>query len=151
MIEPSIEGTYQLARRELPDGTVLFPPRVKGIITYTNGLRSYSSVWEDDKGKFYSECYVAHYTLTDKEYTETPEYLIVVVKDPNDGQGVSYDLSSTTVKSPVTFEGQYVKFSLPHPFEKVLSITLEFDEDGLKANGVGRFVDYFDKVFLGSM
>ena len=26
MVAPNIEGTYQLVRRELPDGTVQFPP-----------------------------------------------------------------------------------------------------------------------------
>ena len=29
MVAPSIEGTYQLVRRELPDGTVQLPPAVK--------------------------------------------------------------------------------------------------------------------------
>ena len=33
MVAPNIEGTYQLVRRELPDGTVQFHPAVKGIIT----------------------------------------------------------------------------------------------------------------------
>jgi len=148
MIKPSIEGTYQLVRRELPDGTIQFPPNVKGIITYTNEIRNYSSAWEDDKGKFYAECYVARYTLTDKEYTETSEYLVVTVKDPSPsgGQGVSYDLSSKTIKSPVSFDGKRISFALPHPFEKVLSIILEFDEGGLKAIGKDRFIDYFDKI-----
>ena len=146
MTKPSIVGTYQLVRRELPDGTIQFPPHVKGIMTYTNEVRNYSSAWEDDKGKFYAECYFARYTLTDKEYTETSEYLVVTVKDPNGGQGGSYDLSSTTIKSPVTFDGKRISFALPHPFEKVLSIILAFDEGGLKAIGKDRFIDYFDKI-----
>ena len=38
MVAPNIEGTYQLVRRELPEGTVQFPPAVKGMITYTKEL-----------------------------------------------------------------------------------------------------------------
>ena len=77
MVAPNIEGTYQLVRRELPDGTVQFPPAVKGMITYTKEFRNFSVVLKDDQGRFYSECYVARYTLTDQEYAETSEYLIV--------------------------------------------------------------------------
>ncbi len=75
MDTPNIEGTYQLVRRELPDGAVQLPLAVKGMITLTKEFRNFSVVWKDDEGKFYSECYVARYTLTDKEYTETSEYL----------------------------------------------------------------------------
>ena len=58
MVAPSIEGTYQLVRRELPDGTVQLPPAVMGMITYTKEFRSFSVVWKDNEGRFYSECYV---------------------------------------------------------------------------------------------
>jgi hypothetical protein len=98
MVAPSIEGTYQLVRRELPDGTVQLPPAVMGMITYTKEFRSFSVVWKDNEGRFYSECYVARYTLTDKEYAETSEYLIV--NDQIGGKGINYDLSNTTAKFP---------------------------------------------------
>jgi hypothetical protein len=71
MAAPSIEGTYRLIRRVLPDGTVQSPPAVQGMITYTKEFRNFSAVWKDGKGRFYSECYVARYTLTEKEYKET--------------------------------------------------------------------------------
>lgn len=38
MATPSIRGSYQLARRELPDGTIQHPPAVKGMATFTNGF-----------------------------------------------------------------------------------------------------------------
>lgn len=141
---PSIEGTYQLVRRELPDGTVQLPPAVKGMITYTKEFRNFSVVWKDGKGKFYSECYVARYTLTGKEYAETSEYLIV--DDQIGGKGISYDLSNTTAKSPVSFHGRRIRFALPQPFEKALSITVEFDGAVLKATGKDLFIDYWQKV-----
>ena len=144
MMAPSIEGTYQLVRRELPDGTAQLPPAVRGMITYTKELRNFSVVWKDDEGRFYSECYVANYTLTDTEYAETSEYLIV--DDQIGGKGISYDLSNPTAKSPVSVQGGLIKFALPQPFEKALSITLEFEGSGLKAMGKDLFIDYWEKV-----
>ena len=144
MADPNVEGTYQFVRRELPDGTVQFPPDVKGIITYTKALRNFSIVWKDEKGNFYSECYVARYTLTDKEYTETSEYLII--DDQIEGKGISYDLSNNTAKSPVSFDGGRIIFALPQPFEQALSITVEFEGTELKATGKDQFIDYWEKV-----
>jgi hypothetical protein len=144
MSAPNIEGTYQLVRRELPDGTVQFPPIVKGMITYTKEFRNFSVVWKDEKGNFYSECYAAHYTLTEKEYAETQEYLIR--NDQIGGKGISFDLSNTSATSPVTVEGGRIRFALPQAFERELSITVEFDGDKFKAAGKGLFVDYWEKV-----
>ncbi len=144
MVAPSIEGTYRLVRRELPDGTVQVPPDVKGMLTYTKEFRNFGVVWKNEKDKFYSENYVARYTLTDKEYTETPEYLIV--DDQIGGNGISYDLSNTTAKSPVSLEAGRIRFDLPQPFEKALSITVEFNGAELKATGKNLFTDYWVKV-----
>jgi hypothetical protein len=144
MIAPSIEGTYQLVRRELPDGTVQLPPAVKGMITYTKEFRNFSVVWKDNEGRFYSECYVARYTLTDKEYAETSEYLIV--DDQIGGKGISYDLSNTTATSPASFDGTRIRFALPQPFEKALSITVEFDGAKLKATVGKDLIDYWEKI-----
>ncbi len=141
---PNIEGTYQLVRRELPDGTIQLPPAVKGILTYTKEFRIFSVVWQDDTGKFYSESYVARYTLTDEEYVETQEYLIV--DDQIGGKGISYDLSDTTAKSPVAIDGERITFALPQAFEQELSINLEFDGPKIKATGKDLFIDYWEKV-----
>jgi hypothetical protein len=137
-----------LVRRELPDGTVQHPPAVKGMITFTREYRNFSVVWKDEKDRYYSECYVARYTLTDKEYSETSDYLIV--NDQIGGKGISYDLSNTTAKSPVSIDGKRISFALPQPFERALSITVEFDEGILKATGEDLFVDYWEKVSQAS-
>ena len=144
MSKPTIEGTYALVRRELPDGTVQVPPVVKGMITFTKEFRNFSVVWYDDKGRYYSECYVAHYALTEKHYTETSEYLIV--NDQIGGKGISYDLSANTAQSEVLVDGQRISFELPQPFEKALSISAEFDGPSLKATGKGLFIDYWERV-----
>jgi len=144
MAAPNIEGTYQLVRRELPDGTVQYPPAVKGMITFTREFRNFSVVWKDEEGRFYSEAYVARYTLTEEEYAETQEYLIR--NDQIGGKGISYDLSSTAAKTPVTVEGGRVKFDLPQAFESALSITAEFEGNTFRATGKDAFIDYWEKV-----
>ena len=144
MDTPSIEGTYHLVRREHPDGSTMLPPALKGMFTYTREIRNFSIVWQDDAGRFYSECYAARYTLTDKEYTETSEYLIV--DDQIGGKEISYDLSNNTASAAVSIEGTRIRFDLPQPFEMALAITLEFDGDRLKATGKDLFVDYWEKV-----
>ena len=52
MVAPSIEGTYQLVRRELPDGTVQQPQIVNGMCTFTREYRNFSVLWKDDKDLF---------------------------------------------------------------------------------------------------
>lgn len=49
-------------------------------------------------------------------------------------------------KSPVSSEGGRIRFALPQPFEKALSITVEFDGSPLKATGKDLFVDYWERV-----
>jgi len=144
MVALNIVGTYRLIRRELPDGIVQLPPSVKGMFTYTKEFRNFSVVWQDDHGQFYSECYVARYTLTDKEYSETADYLIS--DDQIQRKGIGYDLSNSTAKSPVLYDGTRIRFALPQPFEKALSITVEFEGQKLTATAKDQFIDYWEMV-----
>ena len=68
---PSIEGTYRLVSRQLPDGTVFKPPDVMGLYTYTKSHRNFNIVQKDATGKFSSPSNVSTYTLTATEYSET--------------------------------------------------------------------------------
>jgi hypothetical protein len=140
----NIEGTYQLVRRELPDGMVQLPPIVKGMFTYTKNFRNFSVIWQNDHGQFYSECYVARYTLTDKEYSETAEYLIS--DDQTHRKGIHYDLANSTAKSPVFYDGTRIRFALPQPFEKALSISVIFEGTTLTAKAKAHFIDYWEMV-----
>ena len=51
MVAPNIEGTYQLVRRELPDGTVQFPPAMKGMITLHEGIPEFQRRLERRPGQ----------------------------------------------------------------------------------------------------
>src|SRR3989442_15134470 len=51
---PSLEGTYQFVAEKLPDGTVIKPPDIMGLMTYTKTHRNFNIVIKDTTGKFYS-------------------------------------------------------------------------------------------------
>src|SRR5262245_11151384 len=68
---PSIEGTWQLISRKLPDGTMLKPPDIMGLCTFTKSHRNFNFVLKDATGKFFSFSVVSTYTLTATEYSET--------------------------------------------------------------------------------
>ena len=144
MTAPSIEGTYRLVRRQLPDGTWQYHPDIRGLMTFTREYRNFSVLWRDEAGNYYSECYVARYALTASEYTETSEYLII--DDQIGGNGVSYDLHSRTASATVTSDEEHVAFDLPQQFERQLSIRVEFRGPELIATGKGQFVDYWERV-----
>src|SRR3989449_4822838 len=68
---PSIEGTYQFISRKLPDGTVIKPPDIMGLCTFTKSHRNFNIVQKDATGKFASFSFVSTYKLTATEFTQT--------------------------------------------------------------------------------
>src|SRR5438094_9358785 len=68
---PSIEGTYQLVSRKLPDGTMLKPPDIMALFTYTKTHRNFNIVIKDATGKCYSSSLLSTYPLTPIEHSET--------------------------------------------------------------------------------
>src|SRR5439155_4976818 len=108
---PSIEGTYRLVSRDLPDGSKQAPPAINGLITYTKGYRNFNIYWKDAGGKVFSVSYIAAYQLTPKEYRE--KSIFFQVNDEIGGKGVSYDLSDQSAASRVTITGMRVQMQMP--------------------------------------
>jgi hypothetical protein len=137
---PSIEGTYRLVSRDLPDGTKQVPPSIVGLITYTTKYRNFNLYWKDASGKAVSISNIATYQLTDKEYRETNLYYLM--NDENGGKGPSYDVSSTSGASPVAMKGTRMELKLPlHDEPKVV-----FDGNRMTASREGAFVDHWERV-----
>ena len=107
----SIEGTYRLGSRQFPDGTILKPPDLMGLWTYTKTHRNFNIVRKDATGKFSSRSSVSTYTLTATEYSET--VLFSIVNDQIGGKEIVYDLSGETRSAPVTVAGGRLQFTLP--------------------------------------
>ena len=120
---PTIEGTYQLISRQLPDGTMLKPPAIMGLFTYTKSHRNFNIVWKDDPGKFFSYSLASTDKLTSTEYSKT--LLFSILNDQIGGKDIVYDLSGKTQSVPV----------------KVV-----FKGNKLTATAEGRFVDLWEKV-----
>lgn len=140
---PSIEGTYRLVSRDLPDGSKQAPPVIDGLDTYTKGYRNFNIYWKDARGKTFSVSYVATYQLTPKEYRE--KSIFFLVNDEIGGKGVSYDLSGPSGATPVKITGMRIDIQLPlHGEPEVV-----FEGNKMTATGkgaYGTFVDHWERV-----
>ena len=137
---PSIEGTYQLISRKLPDGTMLKPPDIMGLYTFTKTHINFNIVRKDATGKFASFSYVSTYKLTATEYSDTR--LFSIRTDQIGGKDIVYDLSGQTGSTPVKMEGGRIQFK--PPFDE--GVSLVFEGNKLTATAEGRFVDVWEKV-----
>jgi hypothetical protein len=136
---PSIDGTYTLSSRQLPDGTVLKPPDIMGLQTYTKSHRNFNVIWKDATGKFFSYSLVSTYKLTPTEYSET--MLFSILTDQIGGKDIVYDLSGKTQSVPVKIDGGRLQFKLPFDPPAVV-----FEGDKMIATAEGRFIDVWEKV-----
>jgi hypothetical protein len=134
----SIEGTYKLISRQTPDGTMLRPPEVMGLFTYTKSHRNFNIVQKDAAGKFRSFSVVSTYTLTATEYTET--LLFSIRTDQIEGKDIVYDLSGQTGRAPVTVDGGRIQFK--PPFDPPSFV---FEGNTLTATLEGR-IDVWEKI-----
>ena len=104
---PDIKGTYKLVSRQLPDGTILKPPQIMGLFTYTETHRNFNIVGQDATGKFFRSI-AATYTLTPTEYSQTR--LFNVGNDASDRTKVVYDVAEKKSSSPVKMESGRIEF-----------------------------------------
>ena len=133
----SIEGTYELVSRKLPNGTILRPPKVIGLLTFTGQYRNFNIISKNSRSKIRSMSYIAKYKLTRTRYTERSIYLMI--NDQINNKGIKYDLKNKTASSPVTIKGGKIQFKLPHFDEP----TLVFEKNILTAQPPG-FINHVD-------
>lgn len=140
---PSIEGTYRLVSRDLPDGSKQVPPTMDGLMTFTKGYRNFNIYSKDARGKVFSVSYVATYRLTPNEYRE--KSIFFLVNDEIGGKAVSYDLSAPSGTSPVKVTGIRIETKLPLHGEP--DIVFEGNKMTATGKGVyGTFVDHWHRV-----
>ena len=136
---PSIAGTYHLVSRTLPDGTVLKPPDIMGLFTYTKTHRNFNIVLNDATGKFNSYSLVSTYKLTPTEYSET--LLFSILNDQIGGKDIVYDLAGKTQSVPVHRQGKRLQFK--PPFDPP---ALVFEGNKMTATLEGGFIGVWEKV-----
>lgn len=135
----SVEGTWRLVARDLPDGTRVTPPQVMGMASLHKGQRNLNVLWYSAGGKPASYSLMSTYVLTNTTYTET--VLFSIFNDPDNPQSPLYNLAGETKSMPATRDGRKVSFKLPFDLPSV-----EFDGDRLIATAPGKFVDHWEKV-----
>jgi hypothetical protein len=136
---PSIEGTYKLVSRTLPDGTKMASPDIIGLLTFTKTHRNFNIVWKQPDGKKFSLSIVSTYKLTDKDYTET--LLYVLQNDEITGKGLTYDFSGQSKTVPISISGGSIKIKFP--FDPA---TVTFSGNKLTGVADAMFNDYWEKI-----
>jgi hypothetical protein len=137
---PSIEGTYKLVSRDLPNGMKQSPPDVVGLMTFTKKYRNFNIYVKDASGMLFSISAIAAYSLTEQEYSEKNIYYMV--NDQGSSKGASYDLSGVTATSPVSIKDKRIEFQLPLHGEPAVV----FEGDKFTATVKGAFIDYWEMV-----
>jgi hypothetical protein len=135
---PSIEGTYMLVSRDLPDGSKVEPPEIGGMITFTENYRNFNVYWKDEDGKPVSLSSVSKYTLADDTYSEKCLYH----RAENMGDNSGYDFEGKTGSAPIEVSDGTVKIDLPLFDEP----KCEFSAEGFTATLEGAFVDHWKRV-----
>ncbi|NNF44580.1 MAG: hypothetical protein HKO59_12725 [Phycisphaerales bacterium] len=133
----TLDGTYVLDHRVLPDGQVQRPPEIVGLLTYADGYRNFNIVWPNPDGTRTAIGSIARYALTGDVYTEESVYYT-----RDDGAGATYDLSGPRGSSPVTRRGDEIEFELPL-FDEPMAV---FTPGGFHASVPGVFTDYWTRV-----
>ena len=140
----SIEGTYELVSRDLPDGSKQMPPNIAGMQTYTKDYRNFNVFWKAADGKSVSLSYVAKYRLTPKEYQETPIYWM---SNNLGNAGVSYQAPAEKSQTkPVIMKGQRIEFQIPGEPPVIVFEGNDMTATAKDAGGKLLFVDHWKKV-----
>jgi len=135
---PSLEGTYILVSRDLSDGSVLKPPAIGGLLTFTKKYRNFNIFWKDAKGNPVSISLMASYTLTADKYTENSIFYM----ENNKGEGLKYELQPMTASSPVLSQNGGISIKFPMWGEP----TVTFTGNTATATLEGVFVDHWVKA-----
>ena len=137
---PDIEGTYELTKRVMADGTEIRPPAIMAIYGMDHGRGNLNLFMRNKDDTIASESTISKYTLTATEYCE---WILYTTRNNLDGPGATNLIPG--VRNPcsklTTDNGRIV---VVPPGEG--GIETSYDKDGLVAKIPGQFVDYWQKI-----
>jgi hypothetical protein len=131
------DGTWRLAMRKLPDGTVLKPPAILGMSTVKNGVEHIVVYWTTPEGKPASVSEIFRREWGHAQSKTTPMLKIV---DDGSGKAPEYQLGGATKITPITRMGTRVSYQ--HPLDPPF---IEENGDTVKAT-IDGVVDYWERV-----
>ena len=135
----SLEGTYRLVSRQLPDGTIKSSPDVLGLLSFTKTHRNLQVVWKGANGILCSYSLASTYSFTPAKYTE--KVLFTSLNDYTTGQKIAFDLvkRNQTVQIISAAEIDAAKT----PFEPP---TMVIDGNRIITTAEGMFIDEWERI-----
>src|SRR5215467_9145991 len=136
---PFIEGSYELIKRVMANGTVLRPPSIAAVYTLVDGRFSLNLFVKNADGTIASESSVGRYTFSADKYCEWIEYTI---RKDLDKPGVTNEAPAVTDHcTPVTSKVGRFNFSPPGE-----GVEVSFGAEGFTAKIGGEFVDHWRRI-----
>lgn len=136
---PSIDGTYELTKRVMANGTVLKPPSVSALYTLRRGRFHLNLFFRNPDGTIASESTNGRYTFSSAKYCEWIDYTI---RSNLDKPGVTTEVPTLEdhCARVVTKNG---RFNFSPPGEGVAT---SFGREGFTAKLGSEFVDHWRKI-----
>jgi hypothetical protein len=136
---PSIDGTYELTQRVIPNGTVLRPPSITALYTLAGGRFSLNLFVKNADGTIASESSVGRYTFSADKYCE---WIVYTTRNNLDKPGVTNESPPVTDHcTPVSSKNGRFNFSPPGE-----GVEVSFGAEGFTAKIGGEFVDHWRKI-----
>jgi hypothetical protein len=135
----SIDGTYALVRRVLPNGTEVRPPDATALYTLSHGQFSLNLFFKNPDGTLASESTIGRYTFSRRKYCEWIAY----TTRNNLGQPGVTNAAPPLAEhcTVVTFKKGRYEFAPPGE-----GVTMSVGAEGFEAKIDGGGTDYWTKV-----
>jgi hypothetical protein len=132
-------GTWQLVKRQLPDGTTLTSPNVGGMFTvHPSGVYHVNIFWKTPDGKWASNSNITQFKYSESDLSQTRLFGAL---DMGNGNPVVYVAPGETKRVPVKREGGRISYQ--HPLDPPFIV---IDGDTLTATLEGVFIDTWERM-----
>jgi hypothetical protein len=136
---PSIDGTYELTKRVMADGTILQPPSVVALYNLVHGQFNLNLFVKNHDGTIASESTIGRYTFSTNKYCE---WIVYTTRNNLDKPGVTNEAPEVNDHcTPVTSRNGLFNFSPPGE-----GVAVSFGPDGFTATIGNDFVDHWQKI-----
>ncbi len=134
----SIDGTYELTKRVMADGTVLRPPSIVALYNLDHGQFNLNLFVKNRDGTIASESTIGRYTFSEKKYCE---WIVYTIRNNLDKPGVTNEAPAVTNHcTPVSAKNGRFNFSPPGE-----GVAVSIGPEGFTAKIGGEFVDHWRK------
>ena len=135
----SIDGTYELTKRVMADGTILQPPSVVALYSLVRGRFNLNLFIKNRDGTIASESTIGRYTFSTTKYCE---WIVYTTRNNLDKPGVTNEAPALTDHcTPVTSNNG--RFNFLPPGE---GVAVSFGPEGFTAKIGDEFVDHWRKI-----